>query len=1726
MSRTRPHQVRQSFVRVLTGLGMSLLLSPPVQGINPFPSYGRYPCIPASQSCQLFVPVQHATQIKRLDRSPNSSCAGADSSGNCTGPFQGFTCPGSNQWCTTPSVGNIKNRMIAGTRQLEFDVEYDFPNNYCHTWDPPNTWPIDGFGWPASGQITRLRLYSTDSGGGNRVLQIASVPAAFEYGRWLPQITLAACSLDAYYQVEVQGCAGSISSPVFHVVVQAEDCTQVEPFCSPSASMGPGGVPIGFQAGSLTTPKPTWSEAPAPGPLVPRLFYNGNNPDAGGLGPSWFFTYGDRLVPGAAGTRVWIDHSGFRRTYTGNDASGYLASDPGDAEGRVDKDPVTGDYVLSTPDGVRRTFVSGSNGFWKKTVDRWGNGAAGNATTTARATQIDELLGGATSGRLITLAYDSGGRLTSSTDLNSPAGTTRFGYEVSGRLQTICSADQDANCPATATPWRRFAYLGNTLQLVSVTDRLGSIIRGYEYNASNGVSKTWRGPNYTSGKEATEYVPSGGAVPKTILVKRRIDATTSADTTYTVEAVAGVWRVKQIAGVCPECGEENSTRTFDGATGRVTVQVNGNGATTTFGYDGDGNLLQMIEDSAGLMRTTTFTYAVPGTDALPSVWPTASPPSAPRDFWKTKTEPSGAKPGSTVVTTRTWAGSGNLELSETVNGYLSSAGSAVPRTTKITYDALGRVLATDGPRPLPTSDVTTHEYYPAGDPLINRYRLLRTNGPDGTKTKFEYHPLGGITKLTREITPGSNADVITEYTYDAVGRRSSETIKKTTGTSESDFITTYGYDVAGRLTSSETKEGTNPSLTKTVLTYEAGTDRLLTRANPDGRFPNLGFGESGERTVYAYDDRGNVTSEIYGYFNGGGTAAGFQTTHYQVNRTYDGLCRVKKQIFPLDAPMPDPTADDAITRYVYDCAGNLTGIVDANHYVTDATLPNLSYSYDALNRLTSLTRTASPSNDLTSYAYDLRDQLTSVTDPNGASTTYVVDDFGGLRKQVTPLAGGGVADETTYGYDEANNLTSVTQTGIRASSRTYDAAGRLTSISGTVGPLTQVNYTYDTACLPDPVSSKVFGQGRLCKVALADLSIITEYAYDRRGLVVKEKTTLVASPGTKVYELTYQYDAAGRRKLVTYPSGDSVMANFDVNSRPLDFTYVPSVGTPSKLLGKIAHQVSGPIRSFQTSENLQEARTFDTRFRRLTQRTFSLATNPASLLMGWQYGDGRVTSTAYDKEGNLKTVNDVTPGISPPSNRAFGYDPDRYFLTSSTGPYGTSWAEQKICWEYDKNGNRVIEKRLLPTGVCSTGAVTTAYTYENDGAGHSNGVIASLTPPGGTVNHLSSGDLNTDEQGIQYTYDALGRLTQAQSVSGCTPVAKNVWKRDPAGHRVIREVHPCNSSLSKTEYFVYGFDGSLHYREAYNASNVLTDREAYVYLEGEPVAILRTFGSPTGNFFLHNDHLGRPFAMSGPGPAGMEIKWKREFEPFGKSLGARVSLAFEPGFRFPGQWEYSDSGDLTGNTTVFDKINALEDNWNRTYAQRWGRYTQPDPIGLRGGINLFSYAEQNPLNRVDPRGLSCSKDCPECPGGFWLCGGVTANAFGAFGVLGAGVQVLKCRCQSNGMTCSFATPSFKAGAGASLSATVTACAIFKGFCVDQILGLAAGADVDVGGGRGVSGNVSFSTGGSIQACGEAGLVAGLSGGGQTSYTFKLGCRGGGGPPTGGGSPLLPTSGPN
>jgi RHS repeat-associated protein len=51
---------------------------------------------------------------------------------------------------------------------------------------------------------------------------------------------------------------------------------------------------------------------------------------------------------------------------------------------------------------------------------------------------------------------------------------------------------------------------------------------------------------------------------------------------------------------------------------------------------------------------------------------------------------------------------------------------------------------------------------------------------------------------------------------------------------------------------------------------------------------------------------------------------------------------------------------------------------------------------------------------------------------------------------------------------------------------------------------------------------------------------------------------------------------------------------------------------------------------------------------------------------------------------------------------------------------------------------------------------------------------------------------------------------------------------------------------------------------------------------------------------------------------------------------------------------------------------------NRYYNPASGRFTQEDPIGLAGGVNLYGFANGDPVSYSDPYGLKAEGDCPPC----------------------------------------------------------------------------------------------------------------------------------------------------
>jgi RHS repeat-associated protein len=159
----------------------------------------------------------------------------------------------------------------------------------------------------------------------------------------------------------------------------------------------------------------------------------------------------------------------------------------------------------------------------------------------------------------------------------------------------------------------------------------------------------------------------------------------------------------------------------------------------------------------------------------------------------------------------------------------------------------------------------------------------------------------------------------------------------------------------------------------------------------------------------------------------------------------------------------------------------------------------------------------------------------------------------------------------------------------------------------------------------------------------------------------------------------------------------------------------------------------------------------------------------------------------------------------------------------------------------------------------------------------------------------------------------------------------------------------------------------------------------YFYLGDQLLAMIR----PTeALYYYHNDHLGTPQILTNYSGT---VSWKATYTPFGEAVTSVETV--ENPFRFPGQY--------------YDQETGIHYNWNRYYDPKTGRYLTPDPIGLEGGINLFPYVANSPLNAADPSGLEVRIDpkngipyIPQ-PKPYYPCGPLGCG-YGECGITGDG----------------------------------------------------------------------------------------------------------------------------
>ena len=176
------------------------------------------------------------------------------------------------------------------------------------------------------------------------------------------------------------------------------------------------------------------------------------------------------------------------------------------------------------------------------------------------------------------------------------------------------------------------------------------------------------------------------------------------------------------------------------------------------------------------------------------------------------------------------------------------------------------------------------------------------------------------------------------------------------------------------------------------------------------------------------------------------------------------------------------------------------------------------------------------------------------------------------------------------------------------------------------------------------------------------------------------------------------------------------------------------------------------------------------------------------------------------------------------------------------------------------------------------------------------------------------------------------------------------------------------ANTTETVYYVY--DEAGHMIGEYDAAGTLI--QELVWLDKIPVALRGTMpclvgGSctETANAYIWTDHLNTPREITRVSASNVHVSiWKWDSLPFGETVpnANRSSLGVMTfNHRFPGQYRDNETG--------------LHQNWYRDYDPAIGRYIEADPKGQSGGINLYLYSMNKPVNLQDRFGLDPYPQC-------------------------------------------------------------------------------------------------------------------------------------------------------
>ncbi|GLQ93432.1 hypothetical protein GCM10007901_23830 [Dyella acidisoli] len=839
--------------------------------------------------------------------------------------------------------------------------------------------------------------------------------------------------------------------------------------------------------------------------------------------------------------------------------------------------------------------------------------------------------------------------------------------------------------------------------------------------------------------------------------------------------------------------------------------------------------------------------------------------------------------------------------------------------TNYTYAVNGEILQkVESPGPFQRVTNFVWDTTPGTD------RLLSVTVVGYLQTSFAYTPQGRLASVTQTNLASNgvaNQSRTTTYSYSLYPNGMVSAVVTTLPSPSGANTLTYNYDSLGNVTSIVNALGqatsynnftgmglptTETSANGDVLNYTYAFGRVtsishthagVTNTESINYDPNSGqvsklVAFDGEVTQYVYDPDFKLTSSMW---TGPSGAVISKNYGYDINGDVTTTSYTRK----------GQTSPDLITHATYDELGrplvingnsgqSRTYSYDPNgnvSTVTDAVGNTTTYKYDSVSRLQYIVDTTGKS---TLYLYDFGDNPLQITDPRGLTTYYKYDGFGDVWGVTSPDSG-----TTSYSIDPYGRVTSKTTNNGFVASYTYDTLNRVTAV--TAGSQTYT-YTYDSC---------TYGKGKLCAYAGQNGGGSSSLTYSIEGLVATRTDNSFLGSSTT----SFSYD--GMNRLTQMMSGTAYTVNYAWTDDQITNVNLQYGSQSVNVVSNVIYDAARRPLSWSYGNGITRTQTYDQ-----DERLKSI---------GSTLGTTTIQSLAYTWD-NLDRITAKTDSVYA-GTQGFGYD-NLNRLTSQT-------QVAPIFFNYDANGNRTQQSWMTndtvaiatnSNQIASRGSH--AYTYDGNGNRATDSVSGVTTT---------------------YTYDGFNRLnsvSRSAALTNCeTSYQCPTYPSGTTTYQVnaLGQLSLTNGPLG---LWMYGYDLDGHLIGELTSSSGVVNANNYIYLNGQPIALLNQIGSGTPNlYYMLDDHTGRPEQITN---SGGSVVWRAQNSAFDREVVVEGIADVDVGS--PGQ--------------VYDHFTGNWSNGFRDYDSSNGRYLESDPLGLAAGVNTYAYAEESPITLADPSGLN------------------------------------------------------------------------------------------------------------------------------------------------------------